>query len=568
MEPGAPTATRFARILSWFRFEPVRHAFWELLLFRLGFAWIMWRALPGGFQQYRDQPEPNGIAQWIDLTWLTDPGRAEQVRWATGIALVFYVFGLLRVPALTVVIACHVAVCTFLNSQGAIGHTAQIVGMAMVAQWLVFAWAPIARRLGRPLPHGYSPEQLAVDWARQAVMATYVISALTKLVRSDGRWILDAPYFGLQIVKSNGMDYYNRLQAGADDGMQWLAQILLDHPWSAWFLIGIALPLELFAFAACFNRRTALWFGVLLLAFHSTVSVVMRLGFMYNKLLLLLFFVNLPFWIVWGIRHVAAGRRRALGGAAAAVLTAAVLLPLRPTVAAVDPATAAWVGRKVWQNECGGTVEGLVSWNAGEHFASVGIGHFIWYPEGVRGPFEESFPKLVAHLSASGVEVPAWVKGPCPWKTRAEFLAAREGSQVAALRKLLAATVPQQTELLVRRMEAALPKLLGAAADGAGRSRVEARFQALRATKEGTFALIDYVNFKGEGTNPSERYRGEGWGLLQVLEGMEGSPQGVAAAREFGASAARVLARRVRNAPPERNEGRWLKGWTARVSAY
>ncbi|MEA3211856.1 MAG: hypothetical protein QOE70_4913 [Chthoniobacter sp.] len=36
------------------------------------------------------------------------------------------------------------------------------------------------------------------------------------------------------------------------------------------------------------------------------------------------------------------------------------------------------IGRRVWQNECGGTREGLTSWNADESFASLGIGHFIW----------------------------------------------------------------------------------------------------------------------------------------------------------------------------------------------
>src|SRR6266404_3179051 len=53
------------------------------------------------------------------------------------------------------------------------------------------------------------------------------------------------------------------------------------------------------------------------------------------------------------------------------------------------------IGKKIWRNECGGSVAGLTSWNSGENFASLGIGHFIWYPKGVRGPFDESFPKLV-----------------------------------------------------------------------------------------------------------------------------------------------------------------------------
>ncbi|HEX4630297.1 MAG TPA: hypothetical protein VH188_04970, partial [Chthoniobacterales bacterium] len=59
----------------------------------------------------------------------------------------------------------------------------------------------------------------------------------------------------------------------------------------------------------------------------------------------------------------------------------------------LSPAETRRIGNKIWQNECGGTVAGLTSWNAGENFASLGIGHFIWYPKGVRGPFDESFPK-------------------------------------------------------------------------------------------------------------------------------------------------------------------------------
>src|SRR3954468_8327421 len=58
------------------------------------------------------------------------------------------------------------------------------------------------------------------------------------------------------------------------------------------------------------------------------------------------------------------------------------------------------IGKRIWQNECNGTIAGLTSWNAGENFASVGIGHFIWYPKNVHGPFDESFPKLVSYISS------------------------------------------------------------------------------------------------------------------------------------------------------------------------
>ena len=224
------------------------------------------------------------------------------------------------------------------------------------------------------------------------------------------------------------------------------------------------------------------------------------------------------------------------------------------------------IGKRVWQNECGGTREGLTSWNSGEDFASLGIGHFIWYPKGVRGPFEESFPALVRFLVESGVSLPASLKPgtACPWRTRAEFQAAAKGRQMTDLRDLLAATVTLQSRFLARRMEQALPKLL-TAAPANRREHVRKQFARLAATEKGTFALIDYVNFKGEGTKPEERYNGQGWGMLQVIEGME---EDGSAARAFGDSAARVLARRVKNSPPERDETKWLPGWVRRVESY
>ena len=221
------------------------------------------------------------------------------------------------------------------------------------------------------------------------------------------------------------------------------------------------------------------------------------------------------------------------------------------------------IGRRVWQNECGGTRDGLTSWNTGENFASLGIGHFIWYPKGMRGPFEESFPKLAKYLTANGAVVPAWAQGDCPWNSRAEFQAEFHSARANELRALLFDTLRLQSRFLAQRMEESLPKMV-ASAPAAQRENVRAQFERMRATGTGTFALIDYVNFKGEGTKPEERYDGEGWGLLQVLAGMKGG----GSAREFGASAAVVLSRRVQNAPPARNEQRWLAGWKSRVAAY
>jgi hypothetical protein len=245
------------------------------------------------------------------------------------------------------------------------------------------------------------------------------------------------------------------------------------------------------------------------------------------------------------------------------LLAAAALIPLPSSADLSDPELAR-IGHQVWINECAGTVSGLTSWNEGEDFASLGIGHFIWYPAGRRGPFEESFPPLVEYLAAHGQPMPAWTHGPCPWQTRADFMAAQHGDRLDTLRKLLAQSVPLQTRFIARRMHDALPKMLAAASPDQA-AKVRQNFERLQATAAGTFALIDYVNFKGEGTLPTERYNGQGWGLLQVLEAM---PSTGDAPRAFSQSAKATLARRVRNSPPDRHESRWLPGWTARVDRY
>jgi len=228
------------------------------------------------------------------------------------------------------------------------------------------------------------------------------------------------------------------------------------------------------------------------------------------------------------------------------------------------------IGKRIWQNECNGTVAGLTSWNEGENFASLGIGHFIWYPKGQRGPFEESFPKLVAFISSRGVKLPGLFSGasdlPCPWNSRAEFLRAQQTPEMKQLRQFLADTVDLQTEFLIGRLENALPKMLAEAAPS-DRANVQQQFERMASTRQGCYALTDYVNFKGEGVLHTERYQGQGWGLLQVLEPMHGTSS-AAAVDEFSRSAKAVLIRRVRNAPAQRRESRWLSGWIQRVNSY
>ena len=235
----------------------------------------------------------------------------------------------------------------------------------------------------------------------------------------------------------------------------------------------------------------------------------------------------------------------------------------RRVPAALAPQAVDELGRRIWANECAGSVQGLVSWNAGEAFPSLGIGHFIWYPAGVHEAFDESFPKFVAYARRAGAQVPACFNGPAPWPNKAAFLADRSG-KADEMRRWLAAHVRLQTSFIIARSRAALPQMMQASRRP---QEVQQRYAALSATAKGMYCLVDYVNFKGEGLKPEERYNGHGWGLLQVLEEMRPCTAATAPA-EFSRAASAVLTRRVQNSPAARGEQRWLQGWLNRCATY
>ena len=262
----------------------------------------------------------------------------------------------------------------------------------------------------------------------------------------------------------------------------------------------------------------------------------------------------------------------------ASVLILVCTAGLAQTPAQLPPlndAQALALGHRIWGNESNASFDGLTAWNRGEEFASLGIGHFIWYPPGVEKTFSESFPALLDYLRSlptlhdPSAQLPAWLMPAglaCPWLSREQFLVEFDTPRLVELRQFLAATIAEQSRFIARRLGRALPAILAQAGPATG-AVLRERFLRLYASAEGLYALIDYVNFKGEGTALSERYQGVGWGLAQVLEGMTGAPDRHPA-DDFADAAAAALERRIELSPPSRGEKRWRAGWLKRVESY
>ncbi len=226
----------------------------------------------------------------------------------------------------------------------------------------------------------------------------------------------------------------------------------------------------------------------------------------------------------------------------------------------ITPQEAVLLGDKIWKNECRGTLDGLLHWNVGEEFLSLGIGHFIWYPEGYQGPFEETFPALLQFLEKESVDLPDWLrKKTAPWVNRKEFLDKKDAEEAVFLRKMLFETRGLQALFIAKRLETAISQI-------DEKNPAYKNLQKFLKDPKGLYALIDYANFKGTGLRASEAYQNQGWGLIQVLEGIPDSSTNLLA--DFVKESKRLLQKRVENAPKERGEERWLKGWFNRLDTY
>lgn len=225
------------------------------------------------------------------------------------------------------------------------------------------------------------------------------------------------------------------------------------------------------------------------------------------------------------------------------------------------------IGEKIWKNECAGTVEGLTNWKKGENFASLGIGHFIWYSQDNKERFQETFPDLLAFLQKNGATLPDLLKNArvCPWNSREEFYENIQSSEMKSLRQFLLDTKDLQAIFIANRLETSFTELLKSCSQQE-KNRIMILFNRLAEDANGLYALIDYLNFKGAGISPDETYKGKGWGLLQVLQNMPDNSEKPLV--NFVVSAKAILSQRVKNSPPERNEHQWLKGWYNRLDTY
>ena len=229
-----------------------------------------------------------------------------------------------------------------------------------------------------------------------------------------------------------------------------------------------------------------------------------------------------------------------------------------------------WLSNRIYSNECNSNFNCLTYWNDGEEFPSLGIGHFIWFHSEQEPGFEETFPQLIEFMRIRNAPIPNWLTEESnlnsPWKSREIFYANFHSTDMVELRNFLAQQKALQVEFIVERFNLTLSQII-LDFPTSERTKIDGILRKISSDSNtmGLYALIDYVHFKGSGLSRKETYKGQGWGLKQVLHNMLNQPASI---NSFVESAEQILERRVGNAPTARNEQQWLAGWRKRLQTY
>lgn len=289
----------------------VEHGAFERAAMRVLFAIVVARHVPSSLAHLQITL-PNGLARLIDLQCLLNPGVYAAGCYLLWAALILYVLRIGWSIALPYMTAFSIAVGSVNNSHGAISHYLQIVSLVLCAQTAAHFYSLLRKKRDGDAAAAVEREQRVIYWSQQAIVGTYLVSALTKLIRTSGMWFFQSPLIALQIIKTNDQDRYDNFGGGGYENAPAIAEWIVQHPLLTGIVLSAGLVLELIAPIALFGRGFAAGYGLSLLLFHATVHRVMKLHFLFNEHLIWIYLVNVPFWILLAFRAVQR-RRRAPG---------------------------------------------------------------------------------------------------------------------------------------------------------------------------------------------------------------------------------------------------------------
>ncbi len=282
-------------------------AFFLRLFLCAAVIWSIWD--PSRYDRVEDAA---GIARWgVNVAWI---GREGMHPWVLGLAAlsgILYLVGLwIWRPILTLagvggLAWLHLTYWTLANSQGNTFHGSNMTTLVLLLQVAACVITLVRQARGMPNTARWTNlDGMLLYFSQCAIAAVYVASAITKLSKSQGRWLLESHLFARSIQKVWRQRYFSNPSLNADQApvAPW-ASWLAEHPGLARALFAPGLVFELGGFLLLCSRGWARWFGLALIGMHLSISEIMGLHFPEFEVLLAIFCVNLPFLIARSLKR-------------------------------------------------------------------------------------------------------------------------------------------------------------------------------------------------------------------------------------------------------------------------
>ncbi|MEM7037926.1 MAG: hypothetical protein AAF570_13165, partial [Bacteroidota bacterium] len=245
--------------------------------------WYPW--IPFALFNYDSQPVPTGLSSLVDLSFLFTPGVNAFVFVLSLGLLHLYIRGRHLRLVTGGMFLLTLLVYTLHDAQGSFTRN-DVLTMIVAGQFLAHLFF-----------HGQDPQTIrdrAISYSKQALLAAFFISGVTKVQTSGLDWVLDAPNISLQMYKSN-MSNFLSLEW---EGFRWMAenwsQLFAENATLVRCLFAVVLLLELCCPVAMLSKKAALRVGWALVLLQG--GFVVFLGVLFPSFLgsTLIFLVNVP----------------------------------------------------------------------------------------------------------------------------------------------------------------------------------------------------------------------------------------------------------------------------------
>jgi len=278
---------------------------WEMLLARVLLGYALWQSLPYGPPGFTDQPNPHGLAQWFDFTWISNPQTFATVLFLGKAGLIMFMLGIAAPLGLCFFLVLDVSHHTFFTSQGIFGHGGNLNSLIALALLCGHLFHAARRRSFSDLLWSRAAcEQTTLASARIMLAATYVVAGLSKITFGGFDWWTRGDCFVIQMLKAQDEMDFTMVQSPLSDSAHAFSQYLVAHPHLANGMLLSALLMEVGAFLACTGRVRGLIIGGSLALFHLGNEWLMGLPFRGNLVMDIILFIQPLSWLVFGLSFI------------------------------------------------------------------------------------------------------------------------------------------------------------------------------------------------------------------------------------------------------------------------